>query len=220
MTAPQALQRLLTWLSPAFPIGAFAWSAGLETAIAGRQVRDQATTMAWISDNLHHGGPRTDAILLAHAYRAIGERATLAELADLCLALTPARERHEETLALGNAFMAAASAWPSPLYRNRPAACPYPIAVGAVAAANGVALDDTLVAYLSAIVQGQVSVALRLVPLGQTAGLAVIAGLEGEVSAIAAAASTATLADIGSIAYATDIAQMRHETLGTRIFRS
>ncbi|CDP50860.1 Urease accessory protein UreF [Devosia sp. DBB001] len=220
MTTPQALQRLLTWLSPAFPVGAFAWSAGLETAIAERAVHDAATTRVWIDGNLHHGGLRTDAILLAHAHRAVGDPHTLGELADLCLALTPSSERHQETLAIGTAFLAAARAWSSPLLDNLPANCPYPIAVGASAAANDIAVEDAAIAFLSSAVQSQVSVAVRLIPLGQTAGLAVVAALEPHVTALAATAVAASLADIGSIAYATDIAQMRHETLGTRIFRS
>lgn len=220
MTTPQALQRLLTWLSPAFPVGAFAWSAGLETAISSGAVHDAATARDWIDGILHHGSPRTDAILLAHAHRAGGDAVALRELSDLCLALTPAKERHEETLAMGDAFATAAQAWPSPLYANLPRPCPYPIAVGAIAAVNAVGLHDTLVAFLTALVQSQVSVAIRLVPLGQTAGLSIVAGFEPEVLTLAAAAAEATLADIGSIAYATDIAQMRHETQGTRIFRS
>ena len=124
------------------------------------------------------------------------------------------------TLAIGTAFLAAARAWPSPLLDNLPANCPYPIAVGASAAANDIAIEDATIAFLSSAVQSQVSVAVRLIPLGQTAGLAVIAALEPHVTALAATAVAASLADIGSIAYATDITQMRHETLGTRIFRS
>ena len=66
----------------------------------------------------------------------------------------------------------------------------------------------------------QVSVAVRLVPLGQTAGLQVMAGLEASIAALAETAADATLDDIGGIAYAADIAQMRHETIGIRVFRS
>ena len=96
MTETAALQKLLTWLSPAFPVGAFAWSAGLESAIASGTVHDRATTQAWIEGVLHHGSLRTDAILFARAHRAANDPAALRDLADLCLALTPARERHEE----------------------------------------------------------------------------------------------------------------------------
>jgi urease accessory protein len=61
---------------------------------------------------------------------------------------------------------------------------------------------------------------VRLVPLGQTAGLQVMAQLEPAITNLAMAAATLSLEDIGGIAYATDIAQMRHETIGTRVFRS
>lgn len=219
MTEPAALQKLLTWLSPAFPVGAFAWSAGLETAIADRRVADAASLQNWIAGALAHGGPKTDAILLAHAHRAADTNA-LRELADLALALTPAAERHKETLLTGDAFATAAEAWPSDAYARLPRPCPYPIAVGAIAAAHSIALSDALLGYLTAAVHSQVSVAVRLVPLGQTDGLKVMAALEPRIAALAQAATTATLDEIGGIAYAADIAQMRHEDLEPRIFRS
>lgn len=216
MTA--ALQRLLTFLSPAFPVGAFAWSAGLETAIVDGRVTEAAQLQNWISGTLAHGGLKSDAIFLAHAHRGADRPDDLAAIAELCLALTPSAERTAETTQTGESFAIAAEAWGGrpPL----PTPCPYPIAVGAIAAAQGIALADTLIGYLTAAVHGQISVAVRLVPLGQTAGLAVMAALEPEVARLAATAATATLDDLGGIAYATDIAQMRHETLPTRIFRS
>jgi urease accessory protein len=219
MSEPAALQKLLTWLSPAFPVGAFAWSAGLESAIAERTISDSASMRNWIEGALAHGGIRTDAIILAHAFLA-PDAATLSDLAHLYLALTPALERQSETLTTGEAFAIAARAWPSDVYARLPQPCPYPVAVGAIAAAHGIALPETLLAFLTALVHGQVSVAVRLVPLGQSDGLAIMAGLEPRIATLAADAAIATLDDIGSIAYATDIAQMRHETLGTRIFRS
>jgi urease accessory protein len=257
MTEPQALQKLLTWLSPAFPVGAFAWSAGLELAIAESRVTDSQSLQNWLDGVLAHGGLRTDAILLAHAWKLmhaatpsptlpaegevpieagapsspnarantsplVGEVgrgvAALSDLADLAIALTPASERATETSITGDNFVLAAKAWPVEIALPQP--CPYPIAVGAMAKAHGVGLEDTILAFLTAAVHSQISVAVRLVPLGQTDGLRVMAALELNVAALAKAAATATLADLGSIAYATDIAQMRHETLEPRIFRS
>lgn len=214
------LQKLLTWLSPAFPVGAFAWSAGLETAIVSRLVHDRKTAEDWITGALLHGSLRTDAILLAHAHKSPRSPEKLRDLADLCLALTPARERAAETTATGNAFATAAAAWPvdPPLELLHP--CPYPIAVGALAGAHGIALLDTLLAFLTATVHSQVSVAVRLVPIGQTDGLAIMAALEPDIAKLAALCQHATLDEIGSVAYGADIAQMQHETLPTRIFRS
>lgn len=236
MTDRASLQKLLTWLSPAFPVGAFAWSAGLESAIAEKTVSDSASLQNWIEGALAHGGMRTDAIIVAEAWRAAGdehaalqsqalptsamESNVLTELADLAIALTPARERLMETNTTGDSFVIAAKAWPSDIYAKLPQPCPYPVAVGAIAAAHGIALADTLLGFLTAAVHGQISVAVRLVPLGQSDGLRVMAALEPQVAALAASATSATLADLGSIAYAADIAQMRHETLEPRIFRS
>jgi len=214
-----ALQRLLTWLSPAFPVGAFAWSAGLETAIVERTVTNADSLQDWLAGALAHGGIRQDAIFLAQAWRA-GTATALAELAELYLALVPSAERHAETIAMGDAFLIAARAWPSEVFARLPDPCPYPVAVGAVAATHDIPLPDTLIGLLTAVVHGQVSVAVRLVPLGQTAGLKVMAALEPEIAGLATTAEATTLEDIGGIAYAADIAQMRHETLQPRIFRS
>jgi len=266
MTDPAALQKLITWLSPAFPVGSFAWSAGLETAIADRRVTSAERLENWIDGALAHGGVRTDAIVLAEAWRvvstiepasppsptlpargrvpsgvlaAIGPQAPagtsplagevgrggeasakLQDLADLSLALTASRERWMETTITGDNYVLAAKHWPTETLALLPKPCPYPVAVGAIAAAHDIDLIDTLLAWLTATVHGQISVAVRLVPLGQSDGLRVLAALEPRVAALAAAAATSTLADLGAIAYAADIAQMRHETLEPRIFRS
>jgi urease accessory protein len=220
MTDTTALQRLLTWLSPAFPVGAFAWSQGLETAIADGRVSDAASLKDWIAGSLAHGALKTDAILLAHAWKGQAHSAALRDLAELGLAFVAASERYAETSLTGETFGIAARAWPSDVFARLPQPCPYPVAVGAIAGAHEIGLVETLIGYLTGSVHAQISVAVRLVPLGQTAGLQVMAGLEPAVAALAAAAATSSLDDIGGIAYAADIAQMRHETIGTRVFRS
>jgi urease accessory protein len=220
MTDTAALQRLLTWLSPAFPVGTFAWSQGLETAIADGRVADAATLKDWIGGALAHGALKVDAILLAQAWKSQADAGALAEIAELGLALTAANERHFETSLTGETFATAARAWPSDVFARLPEPCPYPVAVGAIAGAQQIGLGETLIGYLTASVHSQVSVAVRLVPLGQTAGLQVMAGLESAVATLADTAASVSLDDIGGIAYAADIAQMRHETIGTRVFRS
>jgi urease accessory protein len=220
MTDTASLQRLLTWLSPAFPVGAFAWSQGLETAIADGRIETGGDLRIWLDGLIAHGGLKTDAIVLAHAHRHHGDAARLRDLADLVLALTASSERTLEATLTGDSFAIAARAWPSDVFTRLPDPCPYPVAVGAIAAAHGIAVHDTLIGYLTAAIHAQVSVAVRLVPLGQTAGLQVMAGLEPAIATLAETAASAGLDAIGGIAYAADIAQMRHETLGTRIFRS
>ncbi|MCR4266524.1 urease accessory protein UreF [Nitratireductor sp. ZSWI3] len=220
MADTRALQRLLAWASPAYPVGGFAYSAGLETAIADGRVSTRAQAQEWIEGTLRSGGARNDAILLAHAHRAFDDAARLGALSDLCLALTPASERHHEATAMGEAFILAAEAWPSPHYAGLPSPCAYPIAFGAVAAAHRVDAQATLIAFLTAFVQAQISVAVRLVPIGQSEGLAILSALETAIGDEAETALRAPLEAIGGAAYAADIAQMQHETLATRIFKS
>ena len=220
MTDSLALQRLLIWASPAFPVGTFAYSGGLETAIVHGSVRDADTTQDWLEGNLRSGAGRNDAILAVLACRAHEDAARLSDLADLCLALTPARQRHEELLVTGQAFIQAAKAWPDPVHERLPSACPYPIAFGAIASAASISPPDTALAFLTAYAQAQISVAVRLVPIGQTNGLTILAALEPLIARLANTLADAGEDDLGSIAYATDIAAMNHETLTTRIFRS
>lgn len=220
MTDSIGLQKLQTWLSPGFPVGGFAWSAGLETAIAEGLVTDPESTIAWIAGGLEAGSARTDAILLAHAHRCCMDAENLCELADLSVALTSAAERLEETTAMGQAFAQACAAWPETALTSLPDSCPYPVSVGAIAGVHRIELHATLAAFLTAAVHSQISVAVRLVPIGQTAGLRAVVALEPDVAQLAEFAAEASLQDIGGIAYTADIAQMRHEQLQPRLFRS
>jgi len=216
------LLKLLTWLSPAFPTGGFAYSHGLEWAVEAGDVRNEAGLAAWLDDLLRHGAGRADAILLRHAHRA-ADLAALADLAELAAAAQPSRERQAETLGQGGAFALAAVVWGAPLLDALLAAglpVPYPVAVGALAAAHGVAEDDAALGLLHAFTANAVSAAVRLVPLGQTAGLRVLAMLEPAVAQVADDTRTATLDDLGGACFRSDIAAMRHETQYTRLFRS
>src|SRR4051794_1349548 len=160
MTDTASLQRLLTWLSPAFPVGSFAWSQGLETAIGDGRVKGAADLKDWIGGSLAHGGLKTDAIILAHAHRGADDARGVQELADLSFALTAASERQMETQLTGDAFSIAARAWPSDVFARLPETCPYSVAVGAIGSAQGIGLHDLLLGYVTAAVHAQVSVAV------------------------------------------------------------
>ena len=220
--AGSGLLKLLTWLSPAFPTGGFAYSHGLEWAVEAEDIRTEADLFAWLQDVLHHGAGRADAILMRHAHRA-DNIATLSGVAELAAAAQPCRERQAETLGQGGAFALAAAVWGAPLLAALAAAgspIAYPVSVGALARAYGVAEDPATLALLHAFTANLVSAAVRLVPLGQTAGLRVLSGLEPAVTAAAAATRAATLDDLGGACFRSDIAAMRHETQYTRLFRS
>jgi urease accessory protein len=210
----QALLRLLAWLSPAFPTGAFAYSHGIEWAVEAGDIADGDTLRDWLVDLLAHGAARSDAILLRQAH---SRDADLYALAELAAATAPARERQAETLNQGVAFMRAAWPWGVPVLPDPVA---YPVAVGALAGMHGIDADATTLAYLQGVMTNLISAAVRLVPLGQSAGLAVLAALEPMILRVAAETRGATLDDLGGAAFRSDLAAMRHETQYTRLFRS
>ncbi|RVU38919.1 urease accessory protein UreF [Hwanghaeella grinnelliae] len=233
LSESRALLRLMTWMSPSFPVGAFTYSHGLEWAVEQGDVKDAETLRLWLLDVLQHGSGRSDAILLAEAWRRvtgqageIGEGVDLADLVDLALALNPSEERLLESESQGKAFVKAAKAgWPvldgcgEDLVRDI-ARAPYPIAVGAVAGLSGIALEDALAAFLHGVVANLVSAGVRLVPLGQSDGIRVLAALEGELLSRADWAAKAGFEELGGFAPLIDIASMKHETQYTRLFRS
>lgn len=216
----RSLTRLLTWLSPAFPTGAYAHSHALEWAVEAGDVRDEHGLLRWLDDVLRFGAGRTDAILLRHAHRAATVDA-LAAVAELAAAAQPCRERRAETLSQGGAFARAARVWGAPLLdRLGEVEIAYPVAVGALARAQGVDEDAAALGVLHAFAANLVSAAVRLVPLGQTTGSRVLAALEPVLHGVAAGTRDAGLDDLGGACLRSDIAAMRHETQHTRLFRT
>jgi urease accessory protein len=218
---------LLAWLSPAFPVGSFAYSHGIEWAFESGDVTDAGSTREWIANLIDCGGPWSDAVLLACAHRAVSakEYDALKEASEFASAFAPSKERKLETMAQGAAFMqAVGAAWSNRRFENAVSAVgkevAYPVAVGIAAAAHEIALRVTLESYLLAVVSNFVSAAVRLIPLGQTDGTKIVAALTPLVREIAARAEKSTLDDAGGAAIRSDIASMKHETQYTRLFRS
>ncbi len=212
MTDAAAVQVLAAWFSPAYPIGAYSYSHGLEWAVEAGDVTDVASLGAWVADLVEFGAGRTDAILLAHAHAA----EDAGPLADLAEALAPSLERHLETTAQGAAFArTTAAAWGIAL-----PAMPYPVAVGCAAGAMALPLPLTATLYLQAFAASVISAGVRLIPLGQTDGQRLTAALMPLAARVATEALTASLDDIGGCAFRADLAAMRHETQYTRLYRS
>jgi urease accessory protein len=218
---------LLIWVSPSFPVGAFAYSHGIEWAHEAGDVTDAASLKAWLEDLLEHGAARNDAILFGEAYRATlaGERPRLAESAELAMALANSAERRLETVTQGDAFVTAiAKAWPceavSVLKDAVPGSVAYPVAVGVACAGHGIPLDEALNAFVLGFVANLISAAIRLGVVGQTDGQRVTAALVPAVQRLASDARDATLDDLGGAAFRSDLAALRHETQYTRLFRS
>jgi urease accessory protein len=222
-----AFYRLMAWLSPAYPVGAFSYSSGIEWAVEVGDIRDRATLVDWLSLMMNDGAGFCDAVLFVHAHRAANEGAVkdLLEVAELAAAFAPSKERHLETTAQGRAFVEATrAAWPCEaltlLTENWNGAIAYPVAVGTSCAGHGIAADHALHAFLHAVAANWISAGVRLIPLGQTDGQRALAALEPVIVATAARALHSTIDDIGSAAFRSDLASMRHETQYTRLFRS
>jgi urease accessory protein len=221
------LYRLMTWLSPSFPVGAFSYSSGIEWAVEAGDVTDAASLRQWLAAMLTDGAGICDGIFLAHTHRAAssGDDARLAEIAELASAFVPSRERHLETTAQGRAFMEIArAAWHTPKTDRLIDACKtaivYPVAVGLVGVAHAIPLAPTVHAFLHAVTSNWISAGARLVPLGQTDSQRLLAQLESVVADTAGRALAASLDDLGSATFRADLASMRHETQYTRLFRS
>ncbi|NBB68896.1 MAG: urease accessory protein UreF [Alphaproteobacteria bacterium] len=224
-TGERALFRLMSWLSPSFPVGSYTYSHGLEAAVEDGLVVDGDTLAAWIEDLLVAGSPRNDAIFLTAGWQAAcaEDEMRFAEVRELAAVCHATAELKLESLQQGGAFRdAVRRSWPAPgierLCEDAPLA--YPVAVGVTAAAHGVPLRSALHAYLHAFAANLVSAGVRLIPLGQNAGQRALAALEPPVHALAEAAETATLDDLGGCAWLAEIGSMRHETQYTRLFRS
>lgn len=203
------LLTLTQWMSPAYPVGSFAWSHGLENAVARGQVRDAASLQDWLAVVLEQGSGRSDALLLCAAHR--GE-----DVAELAAALAPSRERLMETMQQGAAFAAITRAvWGLDL---RDAA--YPVVVGRAAGMMGLPVVATAQVYLFSFASALTQAAQRLMPLGQTKGQQVLAALASLCQALGEVAASLGVDDIGASGFAIDIASMRHEVQEPRIFRS
>lgn len=212
MTDARAVQILHTWFSPAYPVGGFSYSHGLEQAVAAGLVTGRDSLRAWTADLLSFGAGRSDAVLLCRAFRAV-DPGPVAELAE---ALAASGERRLETMAQGAAFARTTSA----VWNIAVPAMAYPVALGHAARLLDLPLAPLATLFLQAFAANIVSAGVRLIPLGQTDGQRITAALLPLAAEIAAAAMAADPEDIGGVALGADLASMLHETLETRLFRS
>ena len=212
MTATPAEHLLIlqNWFSPAFPVGAFSYSGGLETAIARGAVHDRDSLADWLTVSLLSGNAFTDAVCL---------RAALAggEVNDLCLALCAGAERYRETTELGVAF---ANVMRETQDIDVPEGLAYPVAVGLAARAFGLAPQSTLAAFLQGFCMNQISVAVRAVPIGQMEGQSCLRSLMPVIERALETVMVTSPDEMGSFALAGDLCALEHETAEKRIYRT
>ena len=225
MSTESGLYQLMTWLSPSFPVGAYTFSHGLESAIDSGLVSDRDDVRSWISELVAGGDGQADLVFVAAAWAAHDDQDDLEKVHELALAFQPTAEIRLETVAQGSAFLkTTAAAWPCKaaalLEELNDGTVAYPVAVGAIAASHDVDRRSVVEAYCHAFVANLVSAAVRLIPLGQTDGQAVIASLQGDVHTAVDNALATPLEAVTSTCPVADIMSMQHEVQYTRLFRS
>lgn len=213
-TSTSAYLTLTQWFSPGFPVGAFAYSHGLEKAIDQGSIADSETLQNWLEDIIAHGSARNDVILLAAAFDAGVDR--LAKIDATARAFAASRERLTETLDQGIAFARTVDE----IWATDIGPLCYPVAVGRAARLERLPLDMTAEIYVHAFTANLVSAAVRLIPLGQTGGQAVLAALAPTIRETAQKSINLGLEDISSNCFALDISAMRHETQYSKVFRT
>ena len=208
-----ALDRLslIQWLSPAFPTGGFAYSHGLEQAMA-EGLRDADAVAGWVGDVLDRGGGWTDAVILSLTLRG----GDASDLADLARAMAGSAERLAETMDQGRAFAATIAAIDG---LDLPAR-PLPVVVGLAARRLDLPASEIIAHYLHGFAGNLISAATRFLPLGQAQAQRALAGLHMLIADIAARAVAADREALETGCIGADLAAMRHETLEVRIFRT
>jgi len=223
-----SLYRLIAWLSPGFPVGAFSFSHGLETAVESGTVRDRASMQHWICAVVASGSGRIDSHILRDAYCAAmaGDIEALTFVNRRGLAFRATAEMAVESTTQGAAFLdTCRAAWPEPFLDrwartlDGSSIC-HAAAVGAATARAGIPLEWALTGYLQGMASNLVSAGLRLGIIGQTDGQRILAALERVVFAAVAGALTRQSDAFGSATFAVELASMAHETQYTRLFRS
>jgi urease accessory protein len=227
---PLQLLRLQSWLSPAFPIGSYSYSHGLEWAVEAGHVRDRKSLVDWLEADLCYGSGRNDAIFFSEAWRCVAadDRAKLFDVAELAGAFRGTSELALEASQQGSACLATLrQVWPdrvldwlAEILRERRVAPALAVVLGIASARQGIQVSLALPAFLQSYIANLVTAGVRLIPLGQTDGQLAIAGLEGAVRAASTEAEKCTIDDLGSAAFMVDLASMAHETQYTRLFRS
>ena len=206
------LVTVMQWLSPAFPIGGFAYSHGLEWAINKGYVSNREELQKWISDLLEYGSLKNDAILIKLVLQGSDPK----EINELAMALCPASERLSETQIQGGAFCKIMrEVWSLEIDDLT-----LPIAL-ALAAKNE-SIDQNLVvpAYLHSFCSNLISVAMRLIPIGQTDGQKTLRELSPLISDSVRAVAKSDKDDLGSACFLSDVSAMQHEYLQPRVFKT
>ena len=201
--------KLTRWLSPAYPLGSFAYSYGLESLTSSGKIAGSEDLEAILLHLVKHGGAQVDAALLHLTLDGADTRSE-------ALARAAGAEREAEMLALGRAFVATLRTSEGIELREGP----FVSVFGEAARTLNVPHRLIVAQYLQAFTANLVSVAQRLLPIGQAAGQGILHRLSPVMDQVAAETASLSRDDLGSSGFALDLASMAHETLEARLFRS
>jgi len=213
---------LLQLASANLPVGGFAYSRGLETAVERGWVHDEASATTWIGELLGRSVAGWDAPLLVRLFAAWRERdEALRTWTDLADASRETHELQRESRAMGAALARLLHDLGRCGAAERAHASRAHLSAFALAALRfELTLEDALLAYLFAWLEGSVLAAVKLVPLGQTAGQRMLIALGAELPSIASRARELGDDELGAILPGAALASALHETQRTRLFRS
>ncbi len=223
MSATEAALHLFRLVSPSLPVGAFSYSRGLESAIDRGWVRDERSAQDWILGILENSYATLDGALFLRLMGALAacDREAFLRGDDWLQAARESRELQLEDRRMGAALLRLLRDLDVPAAANYAERnLSYPAAFALAAHHWGVAPGQALRGLMWSTVEGQVSAAMRLVPLGQTSGQRIL------VNAVAVIERSAVLAErlgddeIGNVAAGLAMASAWHEVQYSRLFRS
>lgn len=218
------LLSLMRLVSPALPVGGYSYSRGLEQAVELGWVRDASSAQRWIAGVVGRGVASTDAPALIHMHEAFarGDDETVQRWARALVALRETSELLAEERNMGEAFArllidlghARAVRW------HRDPARSFAVLFALAAVEWGINAHDAATGYLWSVCEGQVSAAVRLVPLGQTDGQRMVGALSALIPEWVERARGLTEETVGGFLPGLSMASAMHERQYARLFRS
>ncbi|HEX5055992.1 MAG TPA: urease accessory UreF family protein [Gammaproteobacteria bacterium] len=216
--------RLWQLVSPALPVGAYSYSQGMETAVENGWVKTEQCVLHWIKGQLRHmlGALDLPVLLRMHKAWVDGDMRALDYWNSWLLAAREASELHAEDCQMGGSLKKLLPELGIPRARDWPAEdkCSFALMFALAAAEWEIPGTDAAAGYAWAWCENQVAAAIKLIPLGQTAGQRTLLALADAIPEVAGSASRLQDEDIGQMSPAFAVACALHETQYTRLFRS
>ena len=206
--------KVMAWLSPSFPVGAFAYSHGLEFEISVGNISRSDDLYNWLSDILQYGSVWNDLILFCEAYKA--KENALNNLSETAKAFAQSKERYNETIEMGKAFSKIISS----INRFDFQPMPLPIIVGYISKLERISLEYILPLYAHSFMSNLINASTRLIPLGQTEAQKLLFDLFPLIDQVSIQAMKSNIYDMKNKCVLADLASMKHETLKVRLFKS